>query len=191
MDARERPLTGAVRRRSGAPILYTGQDVARFCEVDLKTIHHWADAGKIPHYRTEGRHLRFRRNELVRFLRAHGYPLHDEITSVRPTIFFAASTGEEDPTKRLSPRFFVERFEHVVGAIARIVSDGPDVLVCTLADATFGGLSSLRALKRDPATAYVHTVVVGEPITDEGVDLCVAPHDLGKLGGELARALGL
>ena len=49
--------------------LYTAQEVARFCEVDLKTVHHWADRGKVVHHRTDGRHLRFRRNDLVRFLK--------------------------------------------------------------------------------------------------------------------------
>ena len=41
------------------PELFTASDVARFCQVDLKTIHNWADKGEIRHFRTPGRHLRF------------------------------------------------------------------------------------------------------------------------------------
>src|SRR5690606_33776431 len=78
-------------RASPRPLVYTAQDLARFCEVDLKTIHHWADAGKIPHHRTEGRHLRFRRNNVLAFLRRHGYPLHAELANARPSVFFTVA----------------------------------------------------------------------------------------------------
>ncbi|MGB5413913.1 MAG: helix-turn-helix domain-containing protein, partial [Polyangiales bacterium] len=38
--------------------LFTASQIARFCPVDLKTIHNWADRGRIAHFRTPGRHLR-------------------------------------------------------------------------------------------------------------------------------------
>ena len=40
--------------------LLTASDLATLCEVDLKTIHNWVDRGRIAHFRTPGRHLRFR-----------------------------------------------------------------------------------------------------------------------------------
>lgn len=43
--------------------------------VDLKTIHNWANAGKLPSYRTIGRHLRFRRADVAAALRAMGNPV--------------------------------------------------------------------------------------------------------------------
>jgi excisionase family DNA binding protein len=43
------------------------------CEVDLKTIHNWVDRGRIPHFRTPGRHLRFRAPDVAEFLRTWGY----------------------------------------------------------------------------------------------------------------------
>ena len=39
------------------PELFTASDVARFCQVDLKTIHNWSEKGEIRHFRTPGRHL--------------------------------------------------------------------------------------------------------------------------------------
>ena len=54
--------------------LFTASEVARFCQVDLKTIHNWADRGEIRHFRTPGRHLRFRRVDVLDFLRKYGYP---------------------------------------------------------------------------------------------------------------------
>jgi excisionase family DNA binding protein len=67
-----KPRARGPEKSGRAPSVYTAQALADFCEVDLKTVHHWADRGKVAHHRTEGRHLRFRRNDVVRFPRAHG-----------------------------------------------------------------------------------------------------------------------
>ncbi|HVJ91180.1 MAG TPA: helix-turn-helix domain-containing protein [Labilithrix sp.] len=188
--------------------LYTAQDVARFCEVDLKTIHHWADAGKIPHHRTEGRHLRFRRNHLVQFLRHHGYPVHDELASARPTVFFAvpsdptnAATAavSDDITKKLSTRFVVRRFDGAIAAIAHLVASEPDALVVSLDDPTWAGARAVKALKSSPDTSWPALVVVADDATaeharharDAGADLVIGTTDLGRLNADLARTLAL
>ena len=54
--------------------LLTASDLATLCEVDLKTIHNWVDRGRIAHFRTPGRHLRFRAADVADFLRAYGDP---------------------------------------------------------------------------------------------------------------------
>jgi excisionase family DNA binding protein len=48
--------------------------VAQLCGVDLKTVHQWASSGLIAHFRTPGRHLRFRAQEVLRFLERSGHP---------------------------------------------------------------------------------------------------------------------
>jgi excisionase family DNA binding protein len=191
------------------PLLYTGQDLARFCEVDLKTIHHWADAGKIPHHRTEGRHLRFRRNHVLAFLRRHGYPLHAELATVRPTVFLAMPSPEKDGAadetpideiaKKLSGRFFVRRFENALTAIAHLVAGEPDALVVSLDDPTWTGARATKALKARADTSWTTLVVIGETVDDAGArevqeagaNLVVAIADVGRLNGMLARALGV
>src|SRR6478672_3715870 len=117
MAARKSPSLSAraLARHRGS--MYTAQVLADFCEVDLKTVHHWADRGKVPHFRTDGRHLRFRRNDVVRFLRAHGYPLPDALVRARPTVALALATtllegaplSLEELGKRLGSRFSVRR----------------------------------------------------------------------------------
>lgn len=47
--------------------------------VDLKTIHNWVNQGHLAGARTKGRHLRFERPEIVRFMRAYGYPLPENM----------------------------------------------------------------------------------------------------------------
>ncbi|MCU0691424.1 MAG: helix-turn-helix domain-containing protein [Polyangiaceae bacterium] len=55
--------------------LLTASEVAELCEVDLKTIHNWVERGCIPHFRTPGRHLRFRVADVASFLRDWGYAI--------------------------------------------------------------------------------------------------------------------
>src|SRR5688572_17344560 len=144
--------------RPRGPILYTGQDVARFCEVDLKTVHHWAERARVPHFRTEGRHLRFRRNDVVRFLRAHGYPLPPAVTSIRPRVL--CSIPNDELVKRLGSRFSVRRVDNAVLAVARLVSEEPDGVVLSLDDPSFGGVAALASLKADDATRWIAFAVV-------------------------------
>lgn len=175
-------------------MLYTGQDVARFCEVDLKTVHHWADRGKIPHYRTEGRHLRFRRNDVVRFLRAHGYPIDDELAKVKPVVAFALRDAEL--AKNFGSRFVLRRYENATAALVRLVSDTPDALVVGWTDPSFGGSAAARAIKSDDTTKYVALVAVADEADhaaarEAGADVVVPSIELPKLGAELARFLAI
>lgn len=59
--------------------LLTASDLAALCEVDLKTIHNWVDRGRIAHFRTPGRHLRFRAADVAEFLRTWGYTVPREL----------------------------------------------------------------------------------------------------------------
>jgi excisionase family DNA binding protein len=193
-------------RGAGRPngSVYSAQAVADFCEVDLKTVHHWADRGKVPHFRTDGRHLRFRRNDVVRFLRAHGYPLPDALVRARPTIALAlgasllegASLSLEELTKRLGSRFSVRRHASGVGAVAHLVSEAPDAVILAHDDATLGFPSVLGALKAEAATSWIVLAVVtaGEAVDGArpaGADIVLASRDVVKLPGELARTLAV
>lgn len=180
----------ALRRRPG--LTYTAQDLARFCEVDLKTVHHWVLRGRVPHHRTAGRHLRFRRNDVVRFLRAHGYPLPDAVTSVRPRVML--SFKDDELGRKLGSRFSIRRHEEGVLAIARLVAEEPDAVVLSLADPSLGGAATLTALKRDPQTAWIGLAVVADPASlsaarDAGADVAVPVGETSRLPAELGRWL--
>ena len=202
MAARGRAALKAASSRR--PLVYTAQDVARFCEVDLKTVHHWAERGKVTHFRTEGRHLRFRRNDVVRFLRSHGYPLPDALVRARPTIalalgpssFDSAALTLDDFAKRLGSRFAVRRHASAAVALAHLLSDAPDALVIAHDDATLGCPSAVAALKADPALSWIVIAVVAqgdllEALRGAGADVAVEARDVAKLSGELARTLAV
>lgn len=57
--AQERPLTARA--------------IAELCGVELKTVHNWVADGKLPHFRTPGRHLRFHPDAVQTFLEGIGY----------------------------------------------------------------------------------------------------------------------
>ncbi|MBS2020078.1 MAG: helix-turn-helix domain-containing protein [Deltaproteobacteria bacterium] len=187
-----------------APRLYGAQMLADICEVDLKTVHHWAERGKIAHHRTEGRHLRFRRNDVVKFLRGHGYPLPASITRARPIAALAlAAAPERSPltldelAKRLASRFSTRRFPSAVAALAHLVAEEPDVLVLDGSDATLSVRHAVVALKSDPATSWIALAVVGgdeplaEAMREAGADVALAAADAARLAPELSRALAV
>jgi excisionase family DNA binding protein len=196
--------SGRARERSlgspPGPLVYTAQDVARFCEVDLKTIHNWTDAGKIPHHRTEGRHLRFRRNHVVAFLRAHDYPLPPRLANERPTILFALPDSEDhargeidEVVKKLESHFSVCRFETAMSALTQLALLEPDAIVLSNDDSTWARAPALAALKAYAPTSWVATVVIAElgSLDEHSADLVVPRSGLGRLPTELRKHLAI
>jgi excisionase family DNA binding protein len=74
--------------------LVTASELATLCEVDLKTIHNWVDRGRIAHFRTPGRHLRFRAADVADFLRRWGYTVPREIARASSRTVLVVGTGE-------------------------------------------------------------------------------------------------
>jgi len=66
--------------------LFTAPQVARICSTDLKTIHNWVNRGEMTFFRTPGRHLRFRRADVVSFLKKFGYPIPTGFEASRPQL---------------------------------------------------------------------------------------------------------
>jgi excisionase family DNA binding protein len=67
-------------QQEGLGLALTSGDLARMLHVDLKTIHNWVAAGHLRGRRTEGRHLRFVRPEIIRFMRQFGYAVPPALT---------------------------------------------------------------------------------------------------------------
>jgi excisionase family DNA binding protein len=80
--------------------LLTASDLAALCEVDLKTIHNWVDRGRIPHFRTPGRHLRFRAADVAEFLRAWGYSVPRELARMSSRVVMVV--GNKDTSAHVT-----------------------------------------------------------------------------------------
>jgi excisionase family DNA binding protein len=148
-------------RRSQAKELFTASEVARFCQVDLKTIHNWADRGEIRHFRTPGRHLRFRRVDVLDFLRKYGYPVPEVLRQGKPSVHVVEEDGAqlEGLRKALAQRFDVTGFGDPVDALIAIGSDVPDVVVLDVSGTKIDGLACIARLKAAEATRHVRVVV--------------------------------
>jgi len=148
-------------RRTQAKELFTASEVARFCQVDLKTIHNWADRGEIRHFRTPGRHLRFRRVDVLDFLRKYGYPIPEILRQGRPTVLVIDEDAQqlESLKKSLAVRFDVTGFVDPVDALIAVGSETPDVVVLDVGGTKIDGLSCIARLKASDATRHVRLVV--------------------------------
>lgn len=67
-----------------APEHLTASDIAAIFQVDLKTVHNWTERKGLPSFRTPGRHLRFRRSDVIDYAKKYKYPLPEWLTSGGP-----------------------------------------------------------------------------------------------------------
>ena len=141
--------------------LYTASELARFCHVDLKTIHNWVEKGEIRHFRTPGRHLRFRRLDILDFLHKYGYPVPEPLRGSKPKV----AVLDPDPAvlaavrRALGRRFEVSAFADPFEALVGIGAARPDALVL---DLTLPGVDALKFVERMKvmeATAAIRVIV--------------------------------
>jgi excisionase family DNA binding protein len=180
--------------------LLTATQIAAFCDVDLKTIHNWADRGKIRGWRTSGRHLRFRRLDVVDFLRTYGFSIPDVLRENRPRVVAVDSDpqGLAWMRRALARRFEVTGFEHVIDGLVALAEVDPDV-------ALLGDVSPLNAravatrLCEVEATHHVRIVTldsIGEAtgarggVTERPAP-SVARGDTAKLREVMERVTGI
>jgi excisionase family DNA binding protein len=179
--------------------LFTASQVAHFCQVDLKTIHNWAERAEIRHFRTPGRHLRFTRVDVLDFLRKYGYPIPEELQQGKPKVVVleddpdAARTSEE----ALGRAFDVTAHADPVGALIRIGANAPDAVVV---NDTVGGLDGthiIKCLAETDATRHVRTVLFSHDegarrrAMASGASAHVPKSDVQLLGETLQALMGL
>lgn len=195
----EREATPPGAPATPAPELFTASDVARFCQVDLKTIHNWADKGEIRHFRTPGRHLRFRRLDVLDFLRKYGYPIPEVLRTGKPKVVVI----DDDPQvlaalrRTLAKRFDLTTFQDPFDALVAVGSLQPDALVF---DVKMPGLDGLRCLERlhsIDSTAHIRCIVYSDAedmkktSTDAGAYDFIKKGEVSDLRDSLERLMGL
>jgi excisionase family DNA binding protein len=111
--------------------LLTASDLATLCEVDLKTIHNWVDRGRIAHFRTPGRHLRFRAADVAEFLRAWGYSVPRELAraSARTGLVVGSKDTVSHVTRTLGDTMPLRDVKHPYDALVFAGADPPDVFL--------------------------------------------------------------
>lgn len=179
--------------------LFTASQIARFCQVDLKTIHNWADRGQISHFRTPGRHLRFRRPHVLDFLRKYGYPIPEELAAGRPRVaLFVNGLREKDKVlASLRSTFEVVDYPDPLTGLLQIGEQPPDAIVLSRQVGDLSGAQIINALKRGDNTRHVRAVLLGGGDTDKkaaleaGASAHVQPNDLTGLRDTLEALMGI
>lgn len=181
------------------PELFTASDVARFCQVDLKTIHNWADKGEIRHFRTPGRHLRFRRLDVLDFLRKYGYPIPEVLRMGKPKVVVI----DDDPAvlaavrKTLAKKFELTTFQDPLDALVAVGNLQPDALILDVRMPGLDGVRALERLRSIEATAHIRCIVYSDhedtkkSATDAGAYDFIKKGELAELRDSLERLMGL
>lgn len=179
--------------------LFTASQIARFCQVDLKTIHNWADRGRIPHFRTPGRHLRFRRPHVLDFLRKYGYPIPEELDVGRPRVglLINGADPQGDLAQTLGQLFDVVEYDEPVAALLQIGEQPPDALVLAGRLGRLSGPEIIQALKEEENTRHVRVVLLAGDENDRkaavaaGAAAQVHASDLTGLKDTLQALMGV
>ncbi len=181
------------------PELFTASEFAHFCQVDLKTIHNWADKGEIRHFRTPGRHLRFRRLDVLEFLHKYGYPVPEVLRAGKPKVVAVDEDANVLAAVRraLGRRFELTTFQEPFDALVTIGTLQPDALVIDLGWKGLDGLRCLHRLKAMDTTSQIRTVVYSEhdeqrrAALEAGASDFVLKGDVALLREVLERLTGL
>jgi len=186
-------------RAAEPPELFTASEFAHFCGVDMKTIHNWAEKGQIRHFRTPGRHLRFRRLDVIDFLRKFGYPIPESLRSGKPKVVVVDS----DPSvltairKGLGRRFEVATFHDPLDALVALATLGPDAIVIDVEVSGLDGIRCVERLKSIESTSHIRTIVYSSEESrrrsamDAGAYDFIAKGDVTLLREALERMAGL
>lgn len=179
--------------------LFTASQIARFCQVDLKTIHNWADRGEIAHFRTPGRHLRFRRPHVLDFLRKYGYPIPEELAADRPRVALLVD-GTPQKAKLLSSlrtAFEVVDYPDPLAGLLHMGERPPDAVVLAAKVGHLSGAEIIEALKHGSNTQHVRAVLFAsgqankQAALEAGASAHVSAYDLAGLRDTLEALMGV
>lgn len=179
--------------------LFTASQIARFCQVDLKTIHNWADRGQIPHFRTPGRHLRFRRPHVLDFLRKYGYPIPEELEAERPRVALMVDgiAAKDRVVSSLEAVFEVVDYPDPLAGLLHLGEQPPDAVVLAAKVRHLDGTEIIEALKRGPNTRHIRAVLFAGEEADKqaaleaGASAYVSATDLTGLRDTLEALMGV
>lgn len=141
----------------------TSGDISRLLGVDRKTVHNWVKHSHLHGRRTKGRHLRFHRTEVVRFMRRYGYPVPRAIGGEAPRVVLAGThawngkagqsrNGTSNGYAQLK-RMGVQCFESLFDAVLTVSSGEYEVLAIELKCYPIGMVVEVvEALRRRPGT---------------------------------------
>lgn len=180
--------------------LLTAPQVARHCSADLKTIHNWVNAGQIRFFRTPGRHLRFRPEDVAEFLEHYGYPVPRELRKFARQVIMIIDPDDrtsEDLQSTLEVKHIIKKYDCPVQALLSINREQPDLIVSELELPGLDGSHMIERLckgatkakkKNCPVVIYTNDEGGQDECKKFGVSVLIKkpnPQELGKKVGQL------
>lgn len=144
--------------------LVSATELARYCQVDIKTIHNWAARGDLPHFRTPGRHLRFRRADVLHFLRTYGYPIPGWMLDGPLRVVALGTSSQTAPLGLvLQSSFLYEAFSDPLLFLLELGGRPPEaaLIFARPADVHPSAQDVIAALRAHPRTQRTRLVGIG------------------------------
>ncbi len=144
--------------------VYTTQDIAKVCQVSLRTVIRWVDEGRLSSFRTPGGHRRVKEEDLAKFLSSYNIPF--TISSQRAKkIFVVEIHGSirriiQQLLRRSSDTYEVVAADSVVEAALRIGFFQPDLVILSCGEVTPELHSFCTLIKRLPETKHIKLMVL-------------------------------
>jgi excisionase family DNA binding protein len=178
------------------PALIKPSQLARFWELNPRTLHVWIRAGRLPAIRSPGNHFRLRVADVRAFCEREELPVPPFASVAVRRVVVA---GGSPPLRRALARALktaavLEAFADPYEALVAAAAARPEILALSVEHPGFDAVAAVRAFKRTPATSSVVVVafgVTGRPqalaLEKAGAAFAIAEAQTGEL---LPRALG-
>jgi excisionase family DNA binding protein len=154
-DKNSRRKTPENEATPGRPL--TARAVAEMCGVELKTVHNWVAEGRLEHFRTPGRHLRFHPEAVHAFLRGLGYAA----TPPQRRVMVGASAAQSKRLRRVLTGYDCTWIGDPWLLLVAAGKHSPDALIIDSKLFHQTDMAAvLRALRRHLPTATI--IVLGE-----------------------------
>lgn len=143
---------------------FSAAALARFCDVDLKTIHNWVARDALPSHRTPGRHLRFHRLDIIEFLNAYGHAVPKQLDPVCPRVVMACADGNVIAAARrgIGKRAEIVGYDDAFEAIADLARVEPEMFLLDVSLLGSEALRCVRRLSKHPPTRHIRLVALAQ-----------------------------
>ena len=153
---------------------FTTFQVAKICGVFPTTVINWVNRGKLPAYKTPGRHRRIVVSDLLSFLRKYKMPVPEWLVQEGAERKRVLIVDDEPQVTRMLGKAFSKRS----GLEVRTVNDGiealvlvgkwvPDLVVLDVVMPVVDGLRVCASLKSDPQTKNIRIIAIsGKRLSD-------------------------
>ncbi len=160
--------------------ILTSYDVAKYCQVDIKTVANWTADGSLKAYKTKGGHRRIKKDDFVKFLDKYNMP-----NSLNKKILIV----DDDISIRLALKEFFESKEYIVDladdgfkAGAIFEAKRPDVIILDIIMPGVNGIAACKYIREIEETRSTKIIMLtGYPSKENfrnakeaGADKCLA-----------------